>query len=209
MFQDQTEKVVQKNRFLPESQRRPDNRRKRPAQLTPTSLPSPSHGDSSSQPSSSHTSPAHHHEQADEEAVAKFIDKYVIYPCVESSSSGFLEHLPSLYKEVNVQGRYALRHAVQAASFADMSGSGCNDASYARALESYGLSLVALERSLSTPGKEPDDYDLMTVVVLDLFEVRFGTSFEFYSMHVLIRDRHSSYPMSKSVAPTHKAWHIS
>lgn len=107
----------------------------------------------------------------EDEAVSDFIDKYVIYPCSESSSSGFLEHLPSLFKEVNVKGRYALRWAVKATAFADRSTGGDDDDAAIKALEFYGRSLAALEKSLSTKGKAPDDYDLMTVVMLDIFEV--------------------------------------
>uniref|UniRef100_A0A0B7KNH6 Uncharacterized protein n=1 Tax=Bionectria ochroleuca TaxID=29856 RepID=A0A0B7KNH6_BIOOC len=109
-------------------------------------------------------------EELKDEAVSSFLDNYVIYPCNESSSPGFLEHLPGLFKEVNVRGRFALRWAVEAASLADHSRRK-NDASSARkALQQYSQSLNALGKSLSKNGKEPDDYDLMTVVVLDIFE---------------------------------------
>ncbi|CAH0054547.1 unnamed protein product [Clonostachys solani] len=111
-----------------------------------------------------------HNEELKDEAVSTFLDNYVLYPCNESSSPGFLEHLPGLFKEVNVSGRLALRWAVEAASLADHS---CrkNDADSARkALQQYSQSLNALGKSLSKNGKEPDDYDLMTVVVLDIFE---------------------------------------
>ncbi|CAM1502040.1 Fc.00g040240.m01.CDS01 [Cosmosporella sp. VM-42] len=102
-----------------------------------------------------------------------FMDKYVIYPCNSSSSPGFLEHLPGLFKEVNIEGRYALRWAVQAASFADLSKEqGSNDLT-AKALEHYGNALSALGKSLAEKGKTPDDYDLMTVVILDIFETLF------------------------------------
>jgi hypothetical protein len=101
------------------------------------------------------------------------MDNYVIYPCNESSSSGFLEHLPGLFKEVNVNGRYALRWAVQATALADYS-VGREDAQYisGKALECYGRSLSALGKSLAKKDKEPDDHDLMTIVILDIFEVR-------------------------------------
>lgn len=40
-----------------------------------------------------------------------------------------------------------------------------------RAMEYYGKALTALAESLGKQGKPPDDYDLMTVVILDFFEV--------------------------------------
>lgn len=107
---------------------------------------------------------------AEEMAVEAFFDKYVVYPCSHSSSHGFLEHLPVSFKEVNVDGRCALRWAVIAAGLADASRTG--DETLARkAFECYGQALTALGRSLREKGKAPDDYDLMTVVVLDIFEV--------------------------------------
>jgi len=112
----------------------------------------------------------------EDESIDKFMDKYVMYPCNESSTPGFLEHLPCMFKEVNVEGRLALRYAVQAAAFADFCTS-VNDAELAqKALKCYGMSLSALGQSLAGPGKVPDDYDLMTVVMLDIFEV--GARFE-------------------------------
>lgn len=108
----------------------------------------------------------------EEQAVDQFIDKYVLYPCNQTSSPGFLEHLPCMFKEVNVEGRYALRWAVQAAAYADVvSQNQESNTLTSKALKCYGMALKALGESLSTPGKEPDDYDLMTVVVLDIFEV--------------------------------------
>ncbi|KAL7919044.1 hypothetical protein ACQKWADRAFT_213708 [Trichoderma austrokoningii] len=106
----------------------------------------------------------------EKQAVDQFIDRYVLYPCNQTSSPGFLEHLPSMFKEVNVKGRYALRWAVQAAAYADVSQSQQGNALASKALQCYGMALGALGDSLSTTGKEPDDYDLMTVVVLDIFE---------------------------------------
>jgi hypothetical protein len=101
------------------------------------------------------------------------MDNYVIYPCNESSSSGFLEHLPGLFKEVNVNGRYALRWAVQATALADYSVGRVDSQEIAgQALEYYSQSLSALGKSLAKKGKQPDDHDLMTVVILDIFEVR-------------------------------------
>ena len=96
----------------------------------------------------------------------------MLYPCNSNSSQGFLEHLPNLFTDVNVEGRWALRYAVQAAAAADASrnqsmGSGLAN----RALDLYGKALSALGKSLSEQDRVPDDYDLMTVVVLDIFEV--------------------------------------
>lgn len=109
----------------------------------------------------------------DESAVAGFLDNYVLYPCNESSMPGFLEHLPCLFKEVNVDGRHALRWAVQAAGFADISRTGSTGRSDAssRALECYGRALTALGKTLADKERTPDDYTLMTVVILDIFEV--------------------------------------
>lgn len=107
----------------------------------------------------------------EEQAVSQFLEKYVIYPCTSSSTPGFLEHLPCLFQEVNIQGRYALRYAVQAASFAGVSKAETSGDMAHRALECYGLALGALGKSLAEKGKVPDDYDLMTVVILDIFEV--------------------------------------
>lgn len=104
--------------------------------------------------------------------MAMFMDKYVIYPCHESSSPGFLEHLPVLFQEVNVDGRHALRWAVQAAAIADLSREHDPELLTPRALEYYGQALGALGKSLAEKGKIPDDYDLMAVVILDMFEVR-------------------------------------
>ncbi|KAI1101833.1 hypothetical protein F4804DRAFT_287701 [Jackrogersella minutella] len=109
----------------------------------------------------------------EDEAVNLFIDKYVIYPCAETSSPGFLEHLPSLFQDVNVGGRFALRWAVRAAAYADLSKVQNNNALAKKALYCYGMSLNALGESISPQGKVPDDYDLMTVVMLDIFETCF------------------------------------
>ncbi|KAH7175701.1 hypothetical protein EDB81DRAFT_874533 [Dactylonectria macrodidyma] len=109
----------------------------------------------------------------EDQAVANFMDKYVIYPCNESSSPGFLEHLPCLFKDVNVDGRHALRWAVQAAGIADLSRENDSELLAPKALECYGQALSALGKSLAEKGKTPDDYDLMAVVVLDLFETLF------------------------------------
>lgn len=109
---------------------------------------------------------------SEEDQVANlFIDKYVLLPCNESSSAGFLEHLPSLFKEVNIQGHYALRFAVQACAFADLSREQNSEALARKSLEFYGHALAALGQSLAEKHKTPDDYDLMTTVMLDIFEV--------------------------------------
>lgn len=115
--------------------------------------------------------PARLQPPVEEQAVDQFMDRYVIYPCNQTSSPGFLEHLPCMFKEVNVEGRYALRWAVRAAAYADVSKYQESIALASKALQCYGMALGALGESLSTPGKVPDDYDLMTVVVLDIFEV--------------------------------------
>jgi hypothetical protein len=99
------------------------------------------------------------------------MEKYVMYPCSQTSSPGFLEHLPCMFQEINVNGRYALRWAVRAAAFADLSKDQDIDTLERKALQCYGMALSALGDSLATEGKVPDDYDLMTVVVLDIFEV--------------------------------------
>ena len=87
------------------------------------------------------------------------------------SSVAFLQHLPCMFEEANIPGRYALRFAVQAASLADVGQAHHNEHMKTRALECYGLCLSALAKSLRMPGKIPDDYDLMSIVILDLFEV--------------------------------------
>ncbi|RBR08656.1 hypothetical protein FVER53590_02154 [Fusarium verticillioides] len=109
----------------------------------------------------------------DEQIANIFMDKYVLLPCNESSSPGFLEHLPCLFKEVNVEGRYALRFAVEACAFADRSREQSSEELIQRSLECYGFALSALGQSLAEKNKTPDDYDLMTVVMLDIFETLF------------------------------------
>lgn len=115
--------------------------------------------------------PDHLRPAPEDEAVDRFIDKYVMYPCAETSSPGFLEHLPCLFKDVNVEGRFALRWAVRAAAYADLAKAQNNDGFINKAFRCYGMSLSALGESLSSSGKTPDDYDLMTAVMLDIFEV--------------------------------------
>jgi hypothetical protein len=102
------------------------------------------------------------------------MDKLVMHPCTETSSPGFLEHLPSMYEEGNIEGRSALRWAVEAAALADLSKRQTKHQLAQKALQYYGMSLGALGQSLAEPGKAPDDYDLMTIVMLDIFEVFFS-----------------------------------
>ncbi|KAI0379214.1 hypothetical protein F5Y04DRAFT_272079 [Hypomontagnella monticulosa] len=117
--------------------------------------------------------PSHLRPSLEDEAVNHFMGKYVLYPCNETSSPGFLEHLPSLFKDVNVEGRFALRWAVRAAAYADLSKAQDSDFLAKKAFHCYGMSLSALGESLSARGKVPDDYDLMTAVMLDIFETFF------------------------------------
>ncbi|KAI0888769.1 uncharacterized protein GGS22DRAFT_62938 [Annulohypoxylon maeteangense] len=119
------------------------------------------------------TIPVHLRPSPEDEAVNRFIEKYVIYPCTETSSPGFLEHLPSLFKDVNVEGRFALRWAVRAAAYADLAKDQKSTALTNKAFHCYGMSLSALGESLSSQGKVPDDHDLMTAVMLDIFETFF------------------------------------
>lgn len=110
--------------------------------------------------------------QKEDRAVEQFMDRYVMYPCNETSSPGFLEHLPSLFMEVNVDGRCALRWAVRAAAYAEAARDSEGSRVAQKALHCYGEALSALGKSLAEAGKTPDDHDLMTIVVLDLFEAR-------------------------------------
>lgn len=107
-----------------------------------------------------------------DQAASLFMDKYVLFACNESSSPGFLQHLPCLFREANVEGRYALRWAVQACALADLSREHYSKDLAGKSLESYGKALGALGQSLAEKGKTPDEYDLMAVVILDIFEVR-------------------------------------
>lgn len=123
--------------------------------------------------------PDHVQIHKEDQVVDQFMDKYVMYPCNESSSPGFLEHLPSLFKEVNVEGRYALRWAVRAASYAEAARDSEGGHIAQKALHCYGEALSALGESLAERGKTPDDYDLMTIVILDLFEARRAPTLDF------------------------------
>jgi hypothetical protein len=145
--------------------------------------------------------------QVEREAVSRFFDKYVMYPG-KDSRKGFLEFLPYLFEEVNVDGRCALRWAVQAAALADVSREGQQGMALSKtALELYGKALSALSSSLSEKGKIPDDYDLMAVVMLDLFEVwclmRFDTSYLGH-FHVLMDTNRPSTCQTPLVAHMHK-----
>lgn len=108
---------------------------------------------------------------AQDQAVDLFFEKFVMYPCNENSTPGFLEHLPSLFKDIKKEGRFALRWAVRAAAYASVSNEQENASVYEKALHCYGLALTNLGESLKNPETKPDDYVLMTIVVLDLFEV--------------------------------------
>lgn len=108
---------------------------------------------------------------AEDIAVDQFFEKYVMYPCNQGSSPGFLEHLPSLFREFRNEGRLALRWAVRAAAYASLSNGQDNAALGNKALECYGRSLSALGDALKANTKAPDDFCLMTVVILDIFEV--------------------------------------
>lgn len=108
----------------------------------------------------------------EDRAVDLFFERYVMYPCNNGSSPGFLEHLPGLFNHGGIEGRYALRWAVRAAAYAGLSNDQIGTTALAtKALECYGRALAALAESLADPSRSPDDHVLMTVVVLDLFEV--------------------------------------
>ena len=94
-----------------------------------------------------------------------------MYPCNHGSSPGFLEQLPGLFGEVNSEGRLALRWAVRAAAYASLSNERDDPTLGNNAIKCYGRALSALAESLADTNAAPDDHILMTVVVLDLFEV--------------------------------------
>ena len=108
---------------------------------------------------------------AEDQAVSQFFEKYVMYPCNHGSSPGFLEQLPGLFGEVNSGGRLALRWAVRAAAYASLSNERNDPTLGNNAIKCYGRALSALAESLTDTKAAPDDHILMTVVVLDLFEV--------------------------------------
>jgi hypothetical protein len=115
--------------------------------------------------------PSSHQTLAEDQAVSQFFEKYVMYPCNNRSSPGFLEHLPVLFHEAKVEGRLALRWAVRAAAYASLANDQSNSGFSSKALECYGLALSALGDALLDRSVPPDDYALVTVVVLDIFEV--------------------------------------
>lgn len=94
-----------------------------------------------------------------------------MYPCNQGSSPGFLEHLPGLLGEVQFEEKLALRWAVRAAAYASLSNEQSSVALGKKALFCYGLALSTLAKSLADRHTVPNDLILMTVVVLDLFEV--------------------------------------
>lgn len=108
---------------------------------------------------------------AEDQAVSQFFERYVMYPCNHGSSPGFLEQLPGLFAEVKGKGRVALRWAVRAAAYASLSNERDDQTLGNNAVQCYGQALSALAESLADINAAPDDYILMTVVVLDLFEV--------------------------------------
>jgi hypothetical protein len=112
---------------------------------------------------------------AEDQAVGNFFRKFVVYPCSNASTPGFLEHLPSLFKEVSANNRSALRYAVLAAAYASISREQNNLDMGNRAMKCYGLALSALRKALELSTSEPDDYVLMTIVILDLFEASLST----------------------------------
>lgn len=203
IFQNETEKVIRRNREVGEpsdraqlkwsspsswSQSSRSSHDRRARSQSPFRSGTPLSGFSSSSsiqntfPWSTEAGEAHTAEQLQchaeaDGAVSLFFDRYVLYPCNDASTPGFLEHLPCLFKEVNVEGRCALRWAVKATALADVSRLDGWSASAANAaFDCYGAALSALRLSLTENGKIPDDYDLMTVVVLDIFEVTIGCS---------------------------------
>lgn len=166
IFQNETGKVLQRN-VISESPAQIESGRSRSRSLSRVDISSPSASPASvASWQTDFTLP-----EEEDPTVSKFMDNYVIYPCTETSNAGFLEHLPSLFKEVNVEGRFALRYAVQAAAYGDVSRQRQSSEDAKKAMEYYGDALAALSKSLSEKGKVPDDYDLMTVVLLDIFEV--------------------------------------
>ncbi|KAJ6786937.1 hypothetical protein PWT90_09385 [Aphanocladium album] len=197
LFENETEKVIKRNQIIGEasdpgqlawaslsasqstaSSSRGRTRSQSPSRRsTPFSSASPpyAHSESVSWTAGTATSTAPENSDGETDAaVSRLFDRYVLYPCNDASTPGFLEHLPCLFKEVNVEGRHALRWAVKATALADMSRlEESNPQAAGAAFDCYGEALAALRDSLSEKGKIPDDYDLMTVVVLDIFETLF------------------------------------
>lgn len=112
-----------------------------------------------------------HDDPSEDQIASGFFDRFVLQPCNDGSSSGFLEHLPGLFKDIDIKNRYVLRYAVLATAHASSCGVAENGTSKEKAFYYYGLALQALSYSLESSKSEIDDYILMTIVVLDLFEV--------------------------------------
>ncbi|KAL9585537.1 MAG: hypothetical protein Q9212_001462 [Teloschistes hypoglaucus] len=106
----------------------------------------------------------------DDQAVSSFFDRFIGCPCNDRSTPGFLDCLPGLFKEVNREGRSALRWAVLAAGYASLSSDQEDKRTSQMALDSYGHALSVLGKCLADPKFDPDDHILMTIVILDLFE---------------------------------------
>lgn len=115
-------------------------------------------------------------------AVNQFFEKYIMYPCNQGSSPGFLEHLPSLFREFRNEGRLALRWAVLGAAYAGLSNDQDNATLGNKALQYYGMSLSALADALKANTNPPDDFCLMTVVILDIFEVDLKINIHYQKM---------------------------
>jgi hypothetical protein len=156
------------NESLPDTILSRDLTWKLPAAGSPTTISTSSRTASSSTTSS----PSQSGPTSKDPEVWQFFDRFVMYPCNSASSLGFLEHLPSLFKETNVKHRYALRYAVLAAAHASSMNDPFEKTSKQQAFRYYGLALSALSDCLKDSISEQDDHVLMTVVVLDIFEVR-------------------------------------
>jgi hypothetical protein len=77
-----------------------------------------------------------------------------------------------MFMEVNTSTRTALRFAVRATAYADMASQENNLIVREAAITYYGRALEVLGSAMKD-GVEVDDYVLMNIVVLDLFEVSF------------------------------------
>jgi hypothetical protein len=144
-----------------------------------------------------------------------FFERYVIPPCTSNSTPGFLEYLPMLFEEVPIPGRTSLRHAVRAASYASLAASLLDrpeDQSQIRRYADtyYGHALRSLGEMLGSEKDEEkvSDYALMTIVVLDLFEVCLLLE---YSCKVLVLsfNRQFFYLVQIDTAHIPKEWHKS
>jgi hypothetical protein len=112
--------------------------------------------------------------------IDSFFNKYVLPPCTSTSTPGFLEYLPMLFEEVPIAGRTSLRHAVRAVSYASLATSMSKVSPEVKDVRRcadmyYGKALKCLSETLASEKDEEkvSDYALMTVVLLDLFEVSF------------------------------------